>query len=55
MGEQIKKARLEAKIGQEELAERVYVRRATISAIENEKGELEVSILVLLAHILDKP
>jgi len=55
MGEQIKKARLEAKISQEELAESVYVRRATISAIENGKGELEASILVLLAHILDKP
>ncbi|MCX6643735.1 MAG: helix-turn-helix transcriptional regulator [Candidatus Bathyarchaeota archaeon] len=55
MGEQIKKARLEAKISQEELAERIYVRRATISAIENGKGEVEANTLVLLAHILEKP
>jgi len=55
IGKQIKVAREETRKSQEELAELIYLRRATISAIENGKGELEAGTLVLIAHVLDKP
>jgi transcriptional regulator with XRE-family HTH domain len=55
MGNQIKKARLESGLSQEELAARIYKRRATVSDIENGKGEVDTSTFALLSHILDKP
>lgn len=55
LGEQIKKARIEAGLTQEELAERIYKRRATVSDIENGKGEVDTSTFALLAHVLNKP
>ncbi len=55
LGEQIKKAREEAKISQKELAEHINKRQATISDIENGKGEVDTSTLALLAHVLNKP
>lgn len=55
LGDQIKKARLEAGLSQEELSNYIYKRRATVSDIENGKGEVDASTLALLAHILQKP
>lgn len=55
LGEQIKKARVEAGLSQEELAKRIYKRRATVSDLENGKGEVDTSTFVILAHILNKP
>jgi transcriptional regulator with XRE-family HTH domain len=55
LGEQIKKAREEAKMSQKELAELIYKRQATVSDIENGKGEVDTSTLALLAHVLNKP
>jgi transcriptional regulator with XRE-family HTH domain len=55
LGEQIKKARIEAGLSQEELAERIYKRRATVSDIETGKGEVDTNTFALLAHILNKP
>jgi len=55
LGKQIKKARLEFSLSQEELSEQIYKRRATVSDIENGKGEVDASTLALLAHILHKP
>ena len=55
IGDAIKKARTEAGLSQEELAEKIYKRRATLSDIENGKTEPDATTLVLLAHSLDKP
>ena len=55
LGNQIQKARLEAGLSQEELSKYIYKRRATVSDIENGKGEVDASTLALLAHILQKP
>jgi transcriptional regulator with XRE-family HTH domain len=55
LGNQIQKARLEAGLSQEELSNYIYKRRATVSDIENGKGEVDASTLALLAHILNKP
>jgi transcriptional regulator with XRE-family HTH domain len=55
LGNQIQKARLEAGLSQEELSNFIYKRRATVSDIENGKGEVDASTLTLLAHILNKP
>lgn len=55
LGEQIKKARIESGLSQEELAEKIYKRRATVSDIENGKGEVDTVTFALLAHILGKP
>jgi transcriptional regulator with XRE-family HTH domain len=55
LGEQIKKAREEAKMSQKDLAELIYKRQATVSDIENGKGEVDTSTLALLAHVLNKP
>ena len=55
LGEQIKRAREEAGMSQEELSKLIYKRRPTVSAIENGKGEVDASSLILLAHVLDKP
>ena len=55
LGNQIQKARMEAGMSQEELSNYIYKRRATVSDIENGKGEVDASTLALLAHILNKP
>jgi transcriptional regulator with XRE-family HTH domain len=55
LGEQIKKAREESKMSQKELAGLIHKRQATVSDIENGKGEVDTSTLALLAHVLNKP
>lgn len=50
-GKQIKKLRQEAQLSQEELAERIYVSRQTISNWENDKSYPDVNSLVLLSEI----
>lgn len=51
LGKQIKKYRTEVKLSQEELANRVYVSRQTISNWENDKSYPDVNSLVLLSEI----
>ena len=45
LGKQIKKHRQEAQLSQEELAERIYVSRQTISNWENDKSYPDVNSL----------
>ena len=51
LGKQIKKQRQEAQLSQEELANRVYVSRQTISNWENDKSYPDVNSLILLSEI----
>ena len=51
LGTQIKKYRQELHISQEELADRVYVSRQTISNWENDKSYPDVHSLILLSEI----
>ena len=51
LGKQIKMHRQEAELSQEELADRVYVSRQTISNWENDKSYPDVNSLVLLSEI----
>ena len=51
LGKQIKMHRQEAQLSQEELANRVYVSRQTISNWENDKSYPDVNSLVLLSEI----
>ena len=51
LGKQIKKYRQEVQLSQEELADRVYVSRQTISNWENDKSYPDVNSLVLLSEI----
>ena len=51
LGKQIKLLRQEAGISQEELADRVYVSRQTISNWENDKSYPDVNSLVLLSEV----
>ncbi len=51
LGKQIKKHRQEAQLSQEELANRIYVSRQTISNWENDKSYPDVNSLVLLSEI----
>ncbi len=51
LGKQIKEHRQEAHLSQEELANRVYVSRQTISNWENDKSYPDVNSLVLLSEI----
>ena len=51
LGKQIKNCRQEANLSQEELAERIYVSRQTISNWENDKSYPDVHSLVLLGEI----
>lgn len=50
-GKQIKIYRQEAQLSQEELADRVYVSRQTISNWENDKSYPDVNSLVLLSEV----
>ena len=51
LGKQIKMHRQEAHLSQEELANRVYVSRQTISNWENDKSYPDVNSLVLLSEV----
>lgn len=51
LGKQIKTFRQEAQLSQEELADRVYVSRQTISNWENDKSYPDVNSLVLLSEV----
>ena len=51
LGNQIKKYRSELHISQEQLADRIYVSRQTISNWENEKSYPDVHSLVLLSEV----
>ena len=51
LGKQIKMHRLETKLSQEDLTDRVYVSRQTISNWENDKSYPDVHSLVLLSEI----
>lgn len=55
LGKQIKMHRQEAHLSQEELANRVYVSRQTISNWENDKSYPDVNSLVLLSEIFQIP
>lgn len=51
LGKQIKIYRLENKLSQEELADRIYVSRQTISNWENDKSYPDINSLVLLSEV----
>ena len=51
LGKQIKKYRQEKQLSQEELANRIYVTRQTISNWENDKNYPDVNSLLLLSQI----
>ncbi len=51
IGRQIKKYRLEMKLSQEELADKVYVTRQTVSNWENDKSYPDINSLVLLSSL----
>lgn len=51
LGKQIRMYRQEAQLSQEELADRVYVSRQTISNWENDKSYPDVNSLVLMSEV----
>lgn len=51
LGKQIKKYRNEMSLSQDELAEKIYVTRQTISNWENDKSYPDVNSLVLLSEV----
>ena len=51
LGKQIRKYRKEQSLSQDELAEKVYVSRQTISNWENDKSYPDVSSLILLSEV----
>ena len=51
LGRQIRKYRTEANLSQEELAEKVFVSRQTISNWENDKSYPDIKSLVLMSEI----
>ena len=51
LGKQIRMYRLENKLSQEELADRIYVSRQTISNWENDKNYPDINRLVLLSEV----
>ncbi len=55
MGELIKTAREEARLSQEELAQRIYRRRETLSVIENGRSEVGTITLAAIAANTNKP
>jgi transcriptional regulator with XRE-family HTH domain len=55
MGNAIKEAREEQGLSQEELAKKIYRRRATLSDIENGKSDVDAGTLWLLSAYLKKP
>ncbi len=55
IGKQIRSARLENNMSQEQLAKAIYKRRASLSEMENGKMEPSASTLLLLSYALNKP
>lgn len=55
MGELIRKARIEAKMSQAELADKAYFRQAAISQIEAGKRDVSALEVVNLSYALNKP
>lgn len=53
LANQIKKYRGEKRISQEELAERIYVSRQTISSWENDKSYPDVNSLIRLSEVFE--
>lgn len=53
LGSQIKKHRNELSLSQEELAEKIYVSRQTISNWENDKSYPDVNSLVILSEVFN--
>jgi len=51
LGKQIKKLRTEANLSQEELAERIFVSRQTISNWENDRNYPDIKSLLLLSEV----
>ena len=51
IGRQIKKYRAESKLSQEELAEKIFVTRQTVSNWENDKNYPDINSLVLLGNL----
>ena len=51
IGKQIKKHRLESKLSQDELAEKIFVTRQTISNWENDKNYPDIKSLLLLSNL----
>lgn len=51
LGKQIRKYRKEQSLSQDELAEKVYVSRQTISNWENDKSYPDVNSLILLSEV----
>ena len=51
LGKQIKKYRIEANLSQEELADKVFVSRQTISNWENDKNYPDIKSLVLMSEV----
>ena len=55
LGKQIKKYRNELSLSQDELAEKIFVSRQTISNWENNKTYPDIHSLVLLSEVLEPP
>ena len=53
LGKQIKKQRMAKQMSQEQLAQRVYVSRQTVSNWENDKTYPDINSLVLLSEIFE--
>ena len=51
LGKQIKRYRMEANLSQEELADKVFVSRQTISNWENDKNYPDINSLVLMSEV----
>ena len=51
LGKQIKRYRVEANLSQEELADKVFVSRQTISNWENDKNYPDINSLVLMSEV----
>lgn len=51
LSKQIKKYRTETNLSQEELADKIYVSRQTISNWENEKNYPDIKSLVLMSEV----
>lgn len=51
LGKQIKRYRMEADLSQEELADKVFVSRQTISNWENDKNYPDINSLVLMSEV----
>ena len=55
LGELIRQARLDAKLGQAELAEQSYLKQSSISKIEAGTRSVSTEELLYLSYALDKP